>query len=161
MRRRLFFLGVFFSLFFLSHSVWARSAFVVRVEDGSTIAVSDWPNSDRVDSIVRLYGIGAPAISQPFGKEARDYLLRLAPKGTRVNIDTVNTDESGAEVALLQIHGQSVNYMLISEGLAWVGRHTCKAPYCRRWYIEEHKAVEAKKGIWSLNISTEPWQWSR
>ena len=64
MRRRLFFLGVFFSLFFLSHSVWARSAFVVRVEDGSTIAVSDWPNSDRVDSIVRLYQIQRRSINR-------------------------------------------------------------------------------------------------
>ncbi|MBO4312948.1 MAG: hypothetical protein J5838_01505 [Desulfovibrio sp.] len=33
--------------------------------------------------------------------------------------------------------------------------------YCRRWYIEEHRAVTSGKGPWSVDAPTPPWQWAR
>ena len=55
---------------------------------------------------------------------------------------------------------EPVGYSLLYEGLAWVDRATCKSSYCRRWYIVEHNSVESRKGLWSLELETPPWQWS-
>lgn len=141
--------------------VHAWDAYVVRVEDGTTISVCQTRGKDEPVVILRLYGIDAPALTQPFGREARDYLLKLIPKGTKVGVDAVGEDAHGAVKALVQVNGASINYQLLVEGLAWVSRSACKAMFCRRWYIQEHQAVVNRRGLWSLNMSTPPWQWSR
>ena len=150
-------------LVFLCFCPGARAwdAYVVRVEDGNTISVSERPGGDQPAVLLRFYGIDAPSQRQPFGCEARDFLLRLMPKGTKVSVDSVDEDDQGAVSALVQVAGASVNYQLLVEGLAWVSRSTCKAIFCRRWYIQEHKAVVNRRGLWGLNMSTPPWQWGR
>ncbi|MGE9985104.1 thermonuclease family protein [Desulfovibrio sp. SGI.169] len=139
----------------------AWDAYVVRVEDGNTISVCERPDRDEPSVILRFYGIDAPSQRQPFGREARDFLLRLMPKGTKVSVDSVGADDQLTMNALVQVAGKSVNYQLLIEGLAWVNRLTCKAMFCRRWYIQEHQAVVNRRGLWGLNMSTPPWQWSR
>ncbi|MBR4741567.1 MAG: thermonuclease family protein [Desulfovibrio sp.] len=136
-------------------------AFVVRVEDGGTIAVAKWPDAEKEDELVRMYGIRTPSLLDPYGQEARKFLLGLLPKGTKIELQTVNqTSEDGLEEVLVQVAGKSLNYSLLYEGLAWVDRATCKSSYCRRWYIVEHNSVESRKGLWSLELETPPWQWS-
>lgn len=153
-------LFVSFSLLLLCAApLCARNMFVVEVKDGNTITVSTWPNSGRVDATVRLFGISAPSLNKPFGMEAKKFLQEQMPVGKRVEIDTVSKDGGDAESALVQLSGHSVNYLLITKGLAWVDRQKCKAAYCRRWYIEEHRAVQAKLGVWSIDTGTQPWQW--
>lgn len=83
------------------------------------------------------------------------------PKGAKVSVDSVGEDDQGTVSALVQVAGTSVNYQLLVEGLAWVSRSTCKAMFCRRWYIQEHQAVVDRRGLWGLNMSTPPWQWGR
>ena len=82
-------------------------------------------------------------------------------KGDYVPEGLMGEDDKGAVSALVQVAGTSVNYQLLVEGLAWVNRSTCKAMFCRRWYIQEHQAVVDRRGLWGLNMSTPPWQWSR
>lgn len=137
----------------------ARNMFVVEVKDGNTITVSEWPNSGVVAATVRLFGVSSPSLSQPFGPEARAFLQERMPVGKRIEIDTVAREGGDTESALVQLGGHSVNYLLITKGLAWVNRQKCTAPYCRRWYIEEHRAVQAKLGVWSIGVDTQPWQW--
>lgn len=139
----------------------AWDAYVVRVEDGNTIVVCERPGRDEPTVILRFYGIDAPSRRQPFGREARDFLLRLMPKGTKVSVDSLGQDEQVTPTALVQVAGKSVNYQLLIEGLAWVNRSTCKAIFCRRWYIQEHQAIVNRRGLWGLNMGTPPWQWSR
>ena len=71
------------------------------------------------------------------------------------------TKKDGSIRALVQVRGDSVNYQLVAQGLAWVDRQSCKAIFCRRWYIQEHQAVQERRGIWRLNLGTPPWQWGR
>ncbi|MBO4335739.1 MAG: thermonuclease family protein [Desulfovibrio sp.] len=140
----------------------ARTAFVFKVQEDGLIAVSYWPRAEKADALVRMYGISMPSLRQPFGKEARAFLLKYLHKGEEVEIAPVGEkDEEGLEEVLLQVEGHSLNYALVSEGLAWVNRQTCLSTYCRRWYIVEHRAVTEQKGIWSLELETPPWQWSR
>ncbi|MBO4369284.1 MAG: thermonuclease family protein [Desulfovibrio sp.] len=154
------FVGLFCLLF--ESQALARFAFVVRVQDDGLIAVSKWPNAEREDSLVRMYGVTMPSMHQPFGKEAIQYLLKYLPKGEKIEISPAGeTDSDGIEDVLLQVGGHSLNYSLVEEGLAWVNRRTCKSSYCRRWYIVEHRAVQENKGVWSLQMETPPWQWAR
>lgn len=148
-------------LFLAAMPALARNMFVVEVKDGNTITVSAWPNSGVVDATVRLYGVSSPSLGQPFGPEARKFLQERMPPGKRIEIDTVAKEGGDAESALVQLGGHSINYLLITKGLAWVNRQQCTAGYCRRWYIEEHRAVKAKLGVWSVGVDTQPWQWGR
>ena len=156
-------------LILLSIGVWlfdpsnalARNAFVVQIEDGGIIAISNWSSSGSIDARVRLYGIRTPLMREPLGREAREFLSGYLPKGAKIEISTVTQNvEDGLEEVLVQVAGHSVNYALVDEGLGWVDRKSCKSSYCRRWYLVEHNAVEAKKGVWGLELDTPPWQWS-
>ena len=85
----------------------------------------------------------------------------MMPVGTKVGVESVGQLEAGPISALVQVGGDSVNYKLVMAGLAWVDRQKCRAIFCRRWLIQEHQAVVDRRGIWSLNMSTPPWQWGR
>ncbi|MBQ7617311.1 MAG: thermonuclease family protein [Desulfovibrio sp.] len=148
--------------FFSCGEASARIAFVFKVENNGTISVSNWPNASKADQLVRMYGVMIPSLRQPFGKEAHAFLLKFLPKDAKIEIAPVGrVDEEGIEEVLVQVDGHSLNYALVDEGLAWVDRHSCKSSYCRRWYIVEHHAVLDKKGVWSIDVTTPPWQWSR
>ncbi len=137
--------------------------FVVRIDTNNNIIVSNDSKAQSEDATYRFYGIGIPSEKQPFGSEAHKYLVNILPKGTRITIKKL-TDSNGSNSipsALIQVYGKSLNYALISEGLAWVDRQRCKGLYCRRWHIEEHKIIEDRKGIWSVDAPTPPWQWGQ
>lgn len=139
----------------------AWEGFVVQVEDGNTISVSRSETNTSDTTILRFYGTDAPSLRQPYGPQALAYMKRMMPKGTKVSVDPVGTDEKGIVQALIQVGGNSVNYQMIREGLAWVNRRTCKAMFCRRWHIQEHQAISEKRGIWAIQHSTPPWQWGK
>ncbi|MBQ3059627.1 MAG: thermonuclease family protein [Desulfovibrio sp.] len=140
---------------------YAWQGYVARVEDANTILVGNTPQAQDNLTVVRLYGIDAPVLQQPYAKEAHAFLQKLLPQGTEVNVENTGEASDGTLTALVQVKATSVNYQLIMEGLAWVNRSTCKALFCRRWYIQEHRAVEQGRGLWGLKLSTPPWQWGR
>ncbi len=140
--------------------VQAKDAFVVNIPDANTIQVASHPKATAPEKTVQLYGVLAPSLQQPFGREAVAELRKLMPNGTRVEIEAVGNDNGAVETGLVQVNGRSVNYLLVSKGLAWVNRTRCTTLYCRRWLIEEHRAVKAKLGVWSVDEAYRPWQWS-
>lgn len=130
-------------------------ATIERIESGNIIYVK----SGGKEFPIRFYGIGIPTEKQPFGAEAHQTLMNLLPKGANIILTTVNRDNEGIISALVQYKDHSVNNRLIDMGYAWVDRSTCKAFFCRRWHIQEHLAVKEGRGLWSLNLSSPPWQW--
>ena len=130
---------------------------VKEMLEGNIFTATD--SDDNVFTI-RFYGIGIPTARQPFGIEAHRQLLAILRPGVRATVTLVNENDEGIYNALVQVADRSVNNRLVSEGLAWVDRKVCKAFFCRRWHIEEHIAQTERRGVWSLNIPTPPWQWS-
>ncbi|MDE5831388.1 MAG: thermonuclease family protein [Desulfovibrio sp.] len=157
---------ILFALFVLtfSRAAYAWESYVGKTidakvtgfEEGNILLVK----SDGKEFPVRFYGVGIPTLKQPFGAEAKEALGKLLPAGTSVVLTTVNADKEGVVSALVQHNDRSVNNRLIEEGLAWVDRHTCKAFFCRRWHIQEHIAIKERRGVWSVNMGSPPWQWS-
>lgn len=131
------------------------SAVMERLTYGNLLTVKD----GKKELAISLYGIGIPNARQPFGTLAHRWLGNNVPRGAKLTLTTVNEDDEGVISALVQLADKSVNNALVAEGLAWVDRRSCKAIFCRRWQMEENKAREKRKGIWSLNMSTPPWQW--
>ena len=161
MKQRICFSLCFLLLLLAVDTAIARNMFVVEIKDGNTMTVSDWPNSGQVNATIRLFGVASPSLNQPFGQEAKQFLQELMPVGKRIEIDTVAREGGDTESALVQLGGHSINYLLVTKGMAWVNRQKCTAAYCRRWYIEEHRAVQAKLGVWSVGVDTQPWQWGQ
>lgn len=131
---------------------------VEAVPDGSSLSVK---NSDGDPMNISFYGISIPTGRQPYGREARAFLAKMLPRGSKVTLTTINENDEGIVYALVQAADQSINTRLVADGLAWVDRKTCKALFCRRMHIAENTARQERRGIWSLNMSTPPWQWGK
>jgi endonuclease YncB( thermonuclease family) len=78
---------------------------VVSVHDGDTLTALDASN---VQHKVRLYGMDAPEIGQPFGTVSRDGLRALVLRKS-VTIHGQERDRYGRVLARLEIEGQDVN----------------------------------------------------
>ena len=139
----------------------AREVYVVRVEGGGAVVVSNGKALEEPFERYFFYGIDVPTERQPYGQEALDWLNTKLPEGAEISVESVAADKAGDLRALIQLDRTSINYQLVYEGLAWVNRAQCRAIFCRRWYIQEHQAVVEKRGLWSLQVGTPPWQWSR
>lgn len=144
-----------------AHAAGRWSGYVVRVDDANCVSVSDRKGSQEVRARVFFYGIQAPTGTQPFAEQAMNHLRTLLPPGSSVDVEEVNVDDKGLTRAIVYARGGSVGHMLLQEGYAWVDRQRCKAMFCRRWMVQEHTALKARVGIWSLDLGTQPWQWGR
>jgi Micrococcal nuclease (thermonuclease) homologs len=133
--------------------------YVQKIDEANLVYAAKKQNSKDIPLIIRFYGIGIPTTKQPFGFEAHNFLINLLPKNSKIIVTIVGKDDEGILNALVQYKDHSVNNGLVDQGLAWVERATCKAFFCRRWYIQEHIALKDKRGIWSLNSTRTPWQW--
>lgn len=108
---------------------------------------------------VRLQGIDAPEIDQPFGKQARGILERLI-RDQQVVLVFDDVDHYGRIVARAWVRNVDINLEMIRRGAAWFD-----SEYARddELYSAEQKARAAKQGLWSLPLKEriEPWMWRR
>ncbi len=88
----------------------------------------------------RLWGLDAPPLSQPFGVEARDYLLLLAPKGEPVRVAVAKIDARYGTA--FGPSGWEINKELVYYGLARAAGED--SPY----WSEERSAKRSGRGMW-------------
>jgi micrococcal nuclease len=126
---------------------------VVRVADGDTIEVL--VNNRQVR--VRLFGVDAPELHQPFGNRARQGTSELT-FGKTVTVRVNRMDEYGRVVGeVILPDGASLNQELVRRGLAWWYRHY--APQDKQLEALEAEARRAKRGLWADARPIEPWVW--
>ena len=108
---------------------------------------------------VRLQGIDAPEMDQPFGKDARAILEKLIGDEQIVLVFD-DVDHYGRIVARAWVADVDINLEMIRRGAAWFD-----SEYARddELYNAELKARAAKRGLWSLATQStiEPWVWRR
>jgi endonuclease YncB( thermonuclease family) len=125
---------------------------VVAVKDGDTIDVLYGGRGVTV----RLHGIDAPEMGQPFGNNAKQAASRYAfGKVARVRVTDV--DRYGRLVGEVNIAGGELNEMLVRDGLAWWYRRY--APREGQLESLERAARNANQGLWSRPDPTPPWDW--
>jgi len=125
---------------------------VVGVSDGDTLTALD---DDNKQHKVRLHGIDAPEIGQPFGTKSREALGRLAMK-KMATLHLHGRDRYGRDLARVEVDGRDVNLELVKDGLAWHYVRYDKSPELAS---AEREAREAKRGVWADDEAVAPWEW--
>ena len=136
----------------------ARRVRIRRVVDGDSLEVEYV--GKRQPFRVRLYGIDAPELDQPHGREARNRLAQLV-RGGGVSMETKSTDHYGRTVGVLYAGSgrkrESVNAEMVRSGMAW-------------WYRQyggrelglpaaEAEAKSRRRGVWQNPRAERPWDY--
>jgi endonuclease YncB( thermonuclease family) len=161
---------------------FAYEALVIACHDGDTVRVrrlDDHVNDDKNDLTdvlkisrshtiepirpirnecvekIRLAGIDAPELAQPFGIESRNFLEQLV-LGQKVEVEERSLDKYGRKVAeLTTTGGIDVNHRLVQKGLAWCYPSFAKKD--RELFSLEAQARENGVGLWSAPNPEPPW----
>ena len=88
---------------------------VVYVSDGDTFHVLI-ANGDRLK--VRLAEVDCPEKDQPYGLEAKEYVLNLI-KNEIVTLNVTSTDKYGRKIASLRIDGKDLAIDVVSKGMLY------------------------------------------
>lgn len=117
---------------------------VVRVKDGDSLLVQ------RADvkrtSELRLAGIDAPELSQPWGIQSRSALRRFA-QGSAVRVEVTDRDRYGRLVARVWQGRIYVNAEMTRQGHAWAFDRYLADGAIR---AGQREARAAGRGLWSL-----------
>lgn len=133
---------------------------VVGVHDGDTITLLD--NNDTQYRI-RLAGIDAPELSQPFGKASKDHLSTLI-FGKTVSVEYSKRDKYGRIVGKIVLDKQDICLEQIRSGLAWHYKkyENEQSPEDRVTYAAaEEKARSQKTGLWQDPNPVPPWDYRK
>lgn len=117
---------------------------VTRVKDGDSLLVFR-PDLKR-SSEIRLAGIDAPELAQPWGIQSRS-ALRMLANGRQVRVEVTNRDRYNRLVARVWLGDTYVNAWMAEQGHAWAFDRYMKD---RRIRAGHNAARKAKRGLWSL-----------
>lgn len=126
----------------------------VRVIDGDTVDIADEnQNLHRI----RIVGLDAPELAQPYGRTAKEALARLILR-KELHVLPTGLDKYDRELAVLRIDsvvGQvDVAEMMISNGHAF--------SYGGQHYKAQEYAAERHLGVWSdARYQERPWLYRR
>lgn len=126
---------------------------VVGISDGDTITVL---TQDKREIKIRVYGVDCPEKSQDFGTKAKQFTSDKV-FGKTVEIDPVTMDRHGRTVGMVSVNGSNLSKMLVESGMAWVYDDYCKMQECQEWRVLQEGNKKQKRGIWSVNSATPPW----
>ena len=132
---------------------------VIAVHDGDTVALQNESGQKKI----RLAGIDAPELNQPFGIESWRS-LREAVIEKQVQVETSKIDKYGRVVGKVMLDGRDINLKQLQLGMAWAYREYLKelAKEDKVLYVEaeaQSKAVAA--GLWKDADAVEPWVWRK
>jgi len=117
---------------------------VVRVKDGDSLMLYR-PDVKRT-SEVRLAGIDAPELAQPWGLQARSALRRKV-QGRNVRLEVIDRDRYGRLVARVWVGPTYVNAYMTQFGHAWAFDRYMKDSRIR---AGQHVARREARGLWAL-----------
>jgi len=144
-----------------SHPIAVIEGVVVSVHDGDTLRIRA---QDGRTTKIRVAGIDAPEVCQPYWKASRDRLRALVQNGEKVRAATYKTDTYGREVAHVYVGERDVAVILIQEGLGWhftryQQEHT---PDLRRALSgAQEQAQRTRRGLWTQGNPEPPWEFRR
>ena len=126
---------------------------VVGVHDGDTLTLRTAADTIKV----RLAGIDAPELGQPFGKNAKQALSALV-FGKMVIVVAQGEDRYDRTLGDVVIAGGRVTVALVAGGMAWQYRQYDKSPELA---AAEAEARAARRGLWADPNPIPPWEWRR
>lgn len=130
------------------------AARVTRVSDGDTL----WVRAGRTPpKLLRLQGIDAPELCQPFGAEAQRALAQRVLH-ERVTVRRRGRDDYDRQLAEVVHQDEDVGAWLVANGYAWADRFRRQAsPYAAL----EDDARRARRGLWAQSWHVPPREFRR
>ncbi len=128
---------------------------VAYVHDGDTITL----HSETTTTKIRLAGIDAPEIKQPYGIVSRDALSQDVLNQS-VTVDTNKTDKYGRSVGKVLLNKEDINLKQVRRGLAWVYTDYIKelsAEDRELYKTAEMAANDEHLGLWQDEQPVAPW----
>jgi micrococcal nuclease len=123
----------------------------ISVTDGDTLKVAAGSRTLKV----RLWGIDAPELAQPYGTSATLELRRLAG-ATTFTLHVRSRDRYGRTVAILTLpDGRQVNNLMVQAGAAWW--YQAYARKAADLMFAQDAARAARRGLWREPNPTPPW----
>ena len=146
----------------MPYELWQNRTYEIiayAIVDGDTVDVTvaeERPPRQR--HRLRLHGIDAPELAQPYGPEAAQYLDNMMARPSRLFASiTQESDYYGRPIAILH-HGNpnnSLNARLVRAGLAY-------AAYGDDYRNVDPPARSARAGVWQQRGGGErPWDYRR
>ena len=125
---------------------------VVGLHDGDTLTLLVAGNQQVK---VRLAGIDAPELKQPYGQQAKQALSALA-FGKTAQVESPGPDKYGRTLGTVFVGAVNVNAELVKQGAAWVYR---AYPFPPELEGLEAQAQAARRGLWALPVDQRcpPW----
>ena len=128
---------------------------VTGIIDGDTIRVV----RQGVIRRVRLWGIDAPEVHQPYGPSAKRFTRRLAG-GKLVSLQIRDIDRFGRLVAeVILADGRNLNQEIVRAGFAW--RYQYYARREQTLQSLETEARAARRGLWAARKPMPPWEFRK
>ncbi|PKA51873.1 putative 38.1 kDa protein [Apostasia shenzhenica] len=106
---------------------------------------------------IRLRGIDAPEVGMPYGKEAKEELVKMI-QGECLKILVYGEDKYGRCVGDVYCNGVFIQEHLLKRGCAWHYIAFDQRPEFAMW---EKEARHGRKGLWSLPEPEKPWEWRK
>jgi endonuclease YncB( thermonuclease family) len=123
---------------------------VVAIHDGDTLTLL----VGTVQHKIRLNGIDAPELGQPFAQRSRQFLADLC-FGKSVTVTVVDVDKYGREVGNVFVGQALSNEELVRAGLAWHYKQYSKDATLAALEVE---ARSGKRGLWADPNPIPPWE---
>jgi len=133
---------------------------VVVIADGDTITVLD---AEKRQHRVRLNGIDAPELGQPFSQVSKAHLSSLVFE-REVVVMGRKVDRYGRLIGTVMVGGTNTSLEQLTAGLAWFYRtYTSDVPQELRaaYDVAEREARAAKRGLWVDAQPQAPWEHRR
>ncbi|MCB9076889.1 MAG: thermonuclease family protein [Anaerolineaceae bacterium] len=128
---------------------------VVEVLDGNTLAVVMDGDSPNLAYTVKLLGIEAPDLTEPWGVVALETSQRLANlKVVRLVRDETDYDDNGNLLRYVYIDNQLLNILLTEQGLARAQIIEPNSRFKSELEAAQSRAQEGRLGIWSQTTPT-------
>jgi endonuclease YncB( thermonuclease family) len=125
---------------------------VVRIIDGDGLIII---GSDEIELNIRLAGIDAPEINQPFGIESKESLETLI--GNRlITMDDPKKGKYGRYIANVFVEEVWINREMVATGYAWYDKIN-SSDYSLQ--LVEKEARGKALGIWRTVNPIPPWEW--
>lgn len=130
--------------------LFALSGKVVSVHDGDTITIL----VEKEQVKIRLFGIDAPELKQPYGKKSKQFLSNLIT-GQIVEVEKNGNDRYGRTIGTVSLNGEDINAQMVKNGYAWAYRR-----FSKKYAPQESEAKFEKRGLWH-DDPIPPWEWRK
>ena len=142
----------FLAILAIASPLFALSGKVVSIHDGDTITIL---TEQKQQIKVRLFGIDAPELKQPYGKKSRQFLANLIA-GKVVEVNENGKDRYKRTIGTIYLDGKDINAQMVENGYAWAYRK-----FSKKYTPQESKAKSQKLGLWRDEEPVPPWEWRK